>query len=148
MHGKIEIIINQIAQSIVDIDAGESWFASFDANDQKDILRKLMYCVYQSHPRDIERKYAVMESGLRPTYTPCVQLLQKCNIQCQLQKICSLPNEENLKSFRLLITLLTIADKRRRDEDCKLGCSHWWHQDLSQYKLIGDTMQSSGAKKS
>ena len=138
MNDKIEIIINQIAQSIVDIETGELWFSSFDANDQKVILRKLMYCVYQSHPREIERKYAVLESGLRPTYTPCVLLLQRCNFQNQLRKICSLPDEENQKTFRLLVTQLAISDKRRRDESCKPFCTHWWHQDLSQYKFVGD----------
>jgi hypothetical protein len=129
------IILNQIAQSIIDIETGEKWFSAFDANDQKDILGKLMYCVYQSHPKEIERKYAVLESGLRPTFTPCVLLVQKYNIQCQLKQICSLPNEENKKSFRLLITLLSISDKRRRLE-CGDSCNHWWHQDLKQYKQL------------
>nr|WTB36226.1 DUF5958 family protein [Streptomyces sp. NBC_00830] len=38
------------------------------------------------------------------------------------------PHEERLKSFRLLIAVLAVADGRRRERFCSDGCSHGWHR--------------------
>ncbi len=132
---KTEIIINQIAQDIVTLRQGEKWFADMTVEEQYETLKILQYCVFQSHPLDIERKYAVLESGLRPTYTPCVMLLKHGKVERQVELICKLPSNEYHKIFRLLITLLGIADYRRRLK-CQGKCSHWWHKSLDKYSLI------------
>ncbi|MFD4539884.1 DUF5958 family protein [Streptomyces bauhiniae] len=38
------------------------------------------------------------------------------------------PRPERRKAFRLLISVLTVADERRRERFCSSGCGHWWHR--------------------
>ncbi|MGW2378501.1 DUF5958 family protein [Kitasatospora sp. NPDC001683] len=45
----------------------------------------------------------------------------------QLTKIIHLPQDERIKSFRLLVALLGVADERRRVRFCASGCRHGWH---------------------
>jgi len=33
-----------------------------------------------------------------------------------------------VKAFRLLVALLGVADKRRRERFCADGCTHAWHR--------------------
>lgn len=129
----IEIIINQISQSIIDLPTGEKWFQSLDYSDQKKVLTSLRQCVHQSHPMNHEIKYAILESGINTRSTPCVMIL-KGRVYSQLGKMCSLPAYEHYNVFKLLITLLSICDERRRKQ-CNGLCTHWWHQDLSIYKV-------------
>ncbi|MEU3134681.1 DUF5958 family protein [Streptomyces sp. NPDC006854] len=50
-------------------------------------------------------------------------------IDQQLGKIASLtPHDERLKSFRLLIAVLAVADERRRERFCSDGCGHARHR--------------------
>jgi uncharacterized protein DUF5958 len=69
---------------------------------------------------------AIERSQLKETYTPYV-LIKKEGYYQRLEQIAELPSDEYLKSFRLLVVLLGIADKRRRATDCENGCSHEWH---------------------
>ena len=68
-----------------------------------------------------------MPAGLRPTHTAAV-LIVRGRLAGQLSKIVNLPDEERVKSFRLLVALLGVADKRRRERCRATGCSHAWHQ--------------------
>ncbi|MEU2998957.1 DUF5958 family protein [Streptomyces sp. NPDC006995] len=38
------------------------------------------------------------------------------------------PHDERLKSFRLLIAVLAVADERRRERFCSDGCGHARHR--------------------
>ncbi|MET9585098.1 DUF5958 family protein [Streptomyces sp. NPDC006539] len=38
------------------------------------------------------------------------------------------PHDERLKSFRLLIAVLAVADGHRRERFCSGGCGHAWHR--------------------
>ncbi|MEW2406363.1 DUF5958 family protein [Streptomyces griseoviridis] len=38
------------------------------------------------------------------------------------------PHDGRLKSFRLLIAVLAVADGRRRERFCSDGCGHAWHR--------------------
>ncbi|WP_327739315.1 DUF5958 family protein [Streptomyces nojiriensis] len=46
----------------------------------------------------------------------------------QPAKIINLPQDERVKSFRLLVALLGVADKRRRERFCADWCGHAWHR--------------------
>ncbi|MFE2888911.1 DUF5958 family protein [Streptomyces sp. NPDC059272] len=70
---------------------------------------------------------SVRRAGLRATHTPAV-LLARGPIDRQLGRIAGLtPHDERLKSFRLLIAVLAVADGRRRERFCSDGCGHAWH---------------------
>jgi hypothetical protein len=125
-----EIYLNQLAQGVLPVSAGVEWFGQHEASDQLDILRSLYYFVIQSGATKTDAENAVALSGLRASYTPCV-LIVKGRISEQISKILQLPKEEYTKSFRLLVSLLSISDAKRR-AGCGEDCSHWWHRDLSQ----------------
>jgi hypothetical protein len=65
---------------------------------------------------------SVRRAGLLTTHTPAVLLARG-----RLAKIVSLPQDEWAKSFRLLVSLLGVADERRRARFCADGCPHAWH---------------------
>ncbi|MGM9380717.1 DUF5958 family protein [Streptomyces antibioticus] len=39
----------------------------------------------------------------------------------------SLPADEHVKAFRVLVSVFTVADTRRRETYCKGTCGHAWH---------------------
>jgi len=55
-----------------------------------------------------------------------------------MAKLLKLPASESIKTFFLLMSLLAIADARRYSKYCQNGCSHWWHRDLSDRKVLDE----------
>jgi hypothetical protein len=123
----LDIKINKIAQKIIPMGEGLAWFQNQMLKDTgSEILQQLSIFIQQAHPTSEEIDNAIEFSELRPTFTPCVLVKSKAMKEA-LSKIVNLPKDEQLKSFKLLIALLSIADERRRNTECKLGCSHEWH---------------------
>ena len=91
----------------------------------------------QAGAREEDISLAITKSKLRATYTPCV-LLSKGRLKEQMAKLLKLPPSEFIKAFFLLISLLAIADARRYCKYCQDGCSHWWHRDLSERKILDE----------
>ena len=143
MNIKYEIFINQIIQGIKSFNEGVNWFEMFDDKIKLDILRGLNYMMLQSGAQDSDVDLAIFESKLKPTYTPCV-LLKKGRLNDQSWKILNLPASEYRKSFILFLIIFKIADERRRNLLCKGNCSHWWHKDLSDKKVV-DEILNDGA---
>ena len=132
-----EITINQIQQELISQEDAKNWFLSFPNEGQQDILQRLSYMTIQAGAREEDVSLAITKSKLRATYTPCV-LLSKGRLKEQMAKILKLPSSEFIKTFFLLISLLAIADARRYDKYCQDGCSHWWHRDLSDRKILDE----------
>lgn len=122
-----ESVLNRVAQGFDSIEFGLEFMSN--ANDEQMFWQTLSMMVKQAHPTRDEALQAIRDSGLRSTFTPCVLLVKGDFPEKNLGKICSLPEYEHEKAFRLLIEVFRIADKRRREEQCADGCSHWWHQD-------------------
>jgi CRISPR/Cas system type I-B associated protein Csh2 (Cas7 group RAMP superfamily) len=140
-----EILVNQLAQEVVEPSTGIAWFNVLTAERQLEALRQIAYMAAQAGANQEDASAAIARSKLRPTYTPCV-LLTKGSIKQQSAKITSLPQEEYEKAFRLLIALLGIADSRRRQNPCKYGCSHWWHRDLADPQVVGEIKRQVGSR--
>lgn len=121
-----ELQINKIAQGLVELQDGIDWFESSDLQSQKEINRSLGYFLLQAHPTRNEIDEGIASSGLKSTYTPCV-LMAKKPLKDALYKILNLPENEWQKTFILMITIFSIADKRRRETNCSNGCAHEWH---------------------
>jgi hypothetical protein len=122
-----ELQLNRIAQGLVHEDVGLQWFERLTAAERAAVLRDLAYITHQSNPKFEEVPQAVVRSGLNPTFTPCVVLRKADRPTNALSRIASLPEPEHVKSFRLLMALFSIADARRRETQCKDGCTHEWH---------------------
>ena len=144
MNIDIEIEINRIAQSLVPLDDAKKWFLGHSETGQIEILQILLRFLVQAHPIENEIAEAIVHSDLKPTFTPCVILINSNKyssnnstaINMALEKLLSLKGKDTLRSFLLMICLLSISDKRRRDEES--DCDHWWHQDLSNENVIAE----------
>lgn len=122
-----EININRAAQGFIDRDQIVRWFKLLPPESKMEALNNLHYCVKQSHPIKGEVEMAISLSQLKSTFTPCI-LLKSVDIPEKIfNKIIALPEDEQEKSFLLLLSLFTVADKRRRETHCLNGCSHEWH---------------------
>jgi hypothetical protein len=130
-----QILLNKLAQGLADLKEGEGWFTSLGERERRDVLRDLNFMILNASPQSADVTEAIVNSALKPTFTPCV-LLSKGEIRQQLAKIANLPEGELQKSFRLLIALLGVSDARRRRERPLDTVNHWWHRDLSDPNVI------------
>ncbi|MFE2932366.1 DUF5958 family protein [Streptomyces sp. NPDC059278] len=71
-----------------------------------------------------DRPESIRRGNLRPTRTPAV-LISRSRIHEQLGKIADLaPLDERRKALRLLVSVLAIAEGRRREHFCSSGSGH------------------------
>lgn len=106
---------------------GITWFDALAPKDQSEALLFLRHHCVQARAVAEDGPEGGRRAGLRPTHTPAV-LITRGRINDQLGKIASLtPRDERRKAFRLLVAVLAIADRRRRERYCSNGCSHWLH---------------------
>ena len=143
MNRDEELTLNQVAQGIFPAQAGEDWFTGLPEVRRTAVLRGLAHMAIQAGARPEDARAAIQQSGLKPTFTPCV-LLMRDQMAVQLAKIANLPASEFLKAYQLLMALFQIADARRRATQCAAGCSHWWHHDLTSGGQI-DELSTAGA---
>ena len=122
-----ELQLNRIAQGLVDEDTGLRWFATASTEERIRVLQYLAHMAHQAQPRSEDVSVAIARSGLRPTFTACVMLQSSDRPTQVLSRIAVLPEAEQVKSFRLLMALFSVADTRRRETHCKNGCTHEWH---------------------
>jgi len=123
---EIDTQINRTAQGYQSELEIETWYSSLSKEDRIHVLGRISYFCLQAHPTEEEIPVAVHNSGLKEAFTPCVIIL-KNDIKSALQKIIKLPESEHVKCLRLLLSLLRVADGRRRTTDCAGGCHHEWH---------------------
>ncbi len=125
-------VINKAAQGFITKDEALEWFRSLSPEDQRTALGHVYMDACQAHPLKTEVDPAITASRLKATYTPCV-ILKRAEERGEypervLYKIVGLsPEYERERAFILLLSLFTIADRRRRETQCVNGCSHEWH---------------------
>ncbi|WP_301174759.1 DUF5958 family protein [Actinomadura geliboluensis] len=120
------VILNELAQGMAPIAQGVEWFEGLNDTEQFDALRDLAAFCLQASATVEDGPESIRRAGIRPTHTPAV-LITRGRIRGQLAKIINLRQDERVKSFRLLVALLGVADERRRERFCIEGCSHAWH---------------------
>jgi hypothetical protein len=131
-----KILVNQLAQGIIEIQAGIAWFSSLDLPTRRSALAECNVFIANANPRPEDAANAVSASGLKPTFTPCILLMTGASIREQIAKIANLPESELEKAFRLLIALFGIADTRRRTLKPLDTKNHWWHRDLRDESVL------------
>ncbi|HEX3785310.1 MAG TPA: DUF5958 family protein [Pseudonocardiaceae bacterium] len=119
-------MLNELAQGVLPLAEGVTWFESVDTGERCQILRSLaLYCL-QARATAQDVPESIRAAGIRPTDTPAV-LIARGPTEQQLGKIIRLPEDEWVKAFRLLAALFAAADARRRERWCAAGCAHAWH---------------------
>ncbi|MDH5547969.1 MAG: DUF5958 family protein [Gammaproteobacteria bacterium] len=121
-----ELTINKIAQNLISVDDGLKWFEDSDENQKMDIMRSLDMCIFQSHPTVEDIDLGMQNSGLKETYSPCVLIRSKPFNEAR-QKVLSMTGLDQYRAFQLFVAIFAAADNRRREMECKGGCSHEWH---------------------
>ncbi len=119
--------LNKLAQGTRSVEDGKDWFQDLLPEKQLEVLREISVYIQQAGARETDVPEAIEKARIKETYTPCA-LLKNGRLKMQLAKVLNLPSTEYLKSFFLLVSLFSVADMRRRSNQCKNGCSHWWHQ--------------------
>ncbi|WP_034091859.1 DUF5958 family protein [Streptacidiphilus albus] len=119
--------LNELAQGMRPLGQGVAWFEDLAHDEQFEVLRDLSGFCIQARATVEDSPESVRMAGIRPTHTPAV-LIARGQLHGQLEKIINLPQDERVKAFRLLVALLGVADKRRRERFCADGCTHAWHQ--------------------
>ncbi|MHA6765027.1 DUF5958 family protein [Streptacidiphilus sp. PAMC 29251] len=127
MDERAVVGLNRLAQGLRPLGSGVEWFEDLGADEQLEVLRYLREFCIQARATAEDGPESVRLAGIRPTHTPAV-LLERGQLHVQLTKIVNLPQNERVKAFRLLVALLGVADKRRRERFCADGCTHAWHQ--------------------
>ncbi|TQF42634.1 hypothetical protein UNPF46_04640 [Bradyrhizobium sp. UNPF46] len=138
-----EILLNQLAQGIVSDREGEVWFQAHSLDEKRRVLRGLNVVILQASPREEDAATAISKAQLKTTLTPCV-IVKRPNLKVQLAKLATLPEPELTQSFRLLIKLLAVADKRRREEKPLDLENHWWHRDLADPNVVNEIKRVKG----
>ncbi|MFI0901578.1 DUF5958 family protein [Streptomyces sp. NPDC020983] len=121
------VMLNELAQGLRPLGQGVEWFEALPPEGQFEVLRDLGGHCIQARTTVEDGPESVRLAGIRPTHTPAV-LITRGQLTGQLTKIINLPQDERVKAFRLLVALLGVADKRRRERFCADGCTHAWHQ--------------------
>jgi hypothetical protein len=114
--------LNELAQGLRPQDEGVVWFQGLPADEQSEVLDKLVEFCVQARATSGDGPESVRRAGMKATHTPAVLLAGG-----QLARIARLPRDEWTKAFRLLVALLGVADERRRATFCADGCQHVWH---------------------
>lgn len=111
---------------------GVSWFDGLSTDDQSTVLHTLVEFCVQARATAADAPESILRSGIKPTHTSAVLLTTGQQngflTRGQLTKIARLPPNEGAEAFRLLVSLLGVADGRRRSTFCAGGCHHSWHQ--------------------
>jgi Family of unknown function (DUF5958) len=134
------MVLNELAQGLRSMSWGVGWFEGLSGEEQAAVLREIADFCLQARATSEDGAESIERAGLRSTFTPGV-LIVRGRITEQLAKIVGLPQDERVKSFRLLIALLGVADGRRRERYCSAGCSHDWHH----LSLNGETGETDGS---
>ncbi|MFI7355946.1 DUF5958 family protein [Streptomyces avidinii] len=121
------VMLNLLAQDLLPIEQGVEWFEVLPTEDRFEVLRELGGHCMQARATEEDGPESVRRAGLRPTHTPAV-LITRGQLNVQLEKIINLPQDERVKSFRLLVALLGVSDERRRERFCADWCGHAWHR--------------------
>lgn len=121
-----ERIINEVAQGMRSLDEAVDWFSSLDEGGQDSVLCEIVLYLIQVHVTAQDGRDGLASSGVKATMTPAVLIVREPILE-QVGKIASLPPNEHLKAFRVLLSTFAVADTRRRETECRGTCSHAWH---------------------
>ena len=129
-----EILVNKFGQGLVTVEQLTERFGLLEVLEKKEFLNDFLYLIMQSKPKKEDIEPAMLDSGLKPTFTPCI-LLKKGVANHDLEKLVNLPENELTKVFVLLLSLFKIAYKRRFAVE-KDNPDKWWYWDLSDNEKV------------
>ncbi|MEU0276703.1 DUF5958 family protein [Streptomyces sp. NPDC006307] len=118
-----EQVVNEVAQGLRTLDDGTSWFAALSPAARQVVLQEVAGYAMQAHITTADGLAGVARSGVKPTANPSVMIC----MNPPRYGFAALPADEHVKAFRVLVSVFSVADTRRRQTYCKGTCGHAWH---------------------
>ncbi|MCX4970784.1 DUF5958 family protein [Streptomyces sp. NBC_00654] len=118
-----ERVVNEVAQGHRTLDDGTSWFAALFPAGRQVVLQEVVGYAMQAHITSADGHAGVARSGVKPTANPAVMIC----MDPPRYGFVALPADEHVKAFRVLVSVFSVADTRRRQTYCRGTCGHAWH---------------------
>ena len=134
-----QLALNRAAQSYDSLEEVTEWFASLDEDHRRETLVLLWEMAKQAGWR-VDRRVNDTAAALAESPVPASgaarRVLSGRPTDSMLTRLVRSPGSAHLDLFSIMITILSIADERRRATKCLGSCTHWWHQDLNDPDLL------------
>jgi hypothetical protein len=134
------LTLNKYGQDILNVEVLLKSFSELNTLEKRNYLKEIIALILQSKPKEEDIELTIINSGLKPTFTPCI-LLKKGVANHNLEKLVNLCENELTKTFVLLLNLFKIAYKRRFAAE-KNKSDKWWYWDLSDNEKVEIIMKS------
>ncbi|WP_323185079.1 DUF5958 family protein [Kitasatospora purpeofusca] len=118
-----EQVVNEVAQGLRTLEEGVAWFSALSLVGRRAVLQEVAGYAMQAHVTAADGSVGVARSGVKPTANACVMIC----MDPPRYGFAALPAEEHLNAFRVLVSVFSVADTRRRRTYCKDTCGHPWH---------------------
>lgn len=118
-----ERVVNEVAQGLGSLDSGTVWFTALSPDGRKAVLQEVAGYAMQAHITAADGAAGVAQSGVKPTANPSVMIC----MDPPRYGFAALPADEHVTAFRVLVSVFSVADTRRRQTSCKGTCTHAWH---------------------
>ncbi|MFD7034086.1 DUF5958 family protein [Streptomyces sp. NPDC059917] len=123
LRREAERVVNEVAQERRTLDEGTSWFSALPAVGRQAVLHEVAGYAMQAHITAADGREGVARSGVKPTANPSVMI----SMDPPRYGFAALPADEHVQAFRVLVSVFSVADTRRRQTYCKGTCGHAWH---------------------
>ncbi|MEU5167560.1 DUF5958 family protein [Streptomyces mutomycini] len=123
LRREAERVVNELAQELRTLDEGTSWFSALSPAGRQAVLQEVAGYAMQAHITAADGRAGVARSGVKPTANPSVMIC----MDPPRYGFAALPADEHVKAFRVLVSVFSVADTRRRQTYCKGTCGHTWH---------------------
>ncbi|MEU6620039.1 DUF5958 family protein [Streptomyces litmocidini] len=123
LRREAEQVVNEVAQGLRTLDDGTSWFSALSPAGRQAVLQEVAGYAMQAHITAADGREGVARSGVKPTANPSVMIC----MDPPRYGFAALPADEHVKAFRVLVSVFSVADTRRRQSCCKGTCGHTWH---------------------
>lgn len=118
-----ERVVNEVAQGLLTLDGGTTWFSDLSPVVRQAVLHEVAGYAMQAHITAADGRAGVARSGVKPTANPSVMIC----MDPPRYGFAALPADEHVKAFRVIVSVFSVADTRRRQTYCKGACGHAWH---------------------
>lgn len=123
LRREAEQVVNEVAQELCTLDEGTSWFSALSPAGRQAVLQEVAGYAMQANITAADGREGVARSGVKSTANPSVMI----SMDPPRYGFAALPADEHVNAFRVLVSVFSIADTRRRQTYCKGTCGHTWH---------------------
>lgn len=131
------LLLNQYVQGVISREDISKWFLSLDEEDKQATVKNVWVLALQAQIRENDIEDATAAAGLKPTHVPVVMISKKNTaFRNNGYTLSTLKGAVLCQAFWLVLECFALAERRRKESEGLLECNHWWHQDLSDKRIV------------